>query len=106
MLIDYLHIYPNVVVWYRKSGMISYINSDAEYLVLPKSQSRIAGDFSLGATTLCLHLQYQIHILQMELSKQFANVFVMWYHLLQKQKQDPLSITVKRQLELFAPLKH
>ena len=47
-LMDYAATYPNVYVRYRASDMILNIDSDAAYLVLPNSKSRIAGYFQLN----------------------------------------------------------
>ena len=50
-LMDYLHTHPNTVVQFHASNMILYIESDAAYLVLPKSRSRVASIFYLSNAT-------------------------------------------------------
>ena len=44
---DYLHTYPNDYIRFYARDMILHIDSDAAYLVAPKSRSRIAGYFHL-----------------------------------------------------------
>ena len=51
MLLDYAHTYPNSVLCYRANGMVLTVESDAAYLVLPKTKSRIAGYFYLSKET-------------------------------------------------------
>ena len=48
MLMDYLHTYSNTKIRYNTSYMQMYIDSDAAYLVAPKTKSRIVGDFYLS----------------------------------------------------------
>ena len=48
---DYLHTHPDAVVQLHASDMILYIESDAAYLVLPKSRSRVARIFYLSNAT-------------------------------------------------------
>ena len=47
-LMDYVHTNPNAYIRYYASGMILLIDSDTEYLVAPKSRSRVAGYFYLS----------------------------------------------------------
>ena len=47
-LMDYMHTHPNTYILYYASGMILLIDSDAAYLVAPKSRSRVAGYFYLS----------------------------------------------------------
>ena len=47
-LLDYAATYPNAYVRFHASDMVLRIDSDAAYLVMPKSRSRIAGYFYLG----------------------------------------------------------
>ena len=46
-LMDYLHTYKNAFIRYKASDMQLHIDSDAAYLVLPHSRSRIAGFYHL-----------------------------------------------------------
>ena len=45
---DYAATYPNVYVRYYASDMVLLIDSNAAYLVLPNTRSRIAGYFQLN----------------------------------------------------------
>ena len=45
---DYLNTYPNASIRYHASDMILHIDSDAAYLVAPKSRSRVAGFYYLS----------------------------------------------------------
>ena len=47
-LMDYLNTYPNASIRYHASDMILHIDSDAVYLVAPKSRSRVAGFYYLS----------------------------------------------------------
>jgi hypothetical protein len=47
-LMDYMHTYPNAYIRYYASGMILLIDSDAAYVIAPKSRSRVAGYFYLA----------------------------------------------------------
>ena len=38
----YVATYPNAIIWYHTSDMIQHVDTDAAYLVLPKSRSRIS----------------------------------------------------------------
>lgn len=38
MLMDYLHTYPDAIIHYYASNMILQVNTDAAYLVLPKTR--------------------------------------------------------------------
>jgi hypothetical protein len=42
--LDYMWTPPDVIIWYRASGMILNVHSDGSYLSAPKSCSR-AGDY-------------------------------------------------------------
>jgi hypothetical protein len=48
MLMDYLHTYPNAAIRFYASDMILKICSDAAYLVLPKTKSRVTVHYHLG----------------------------------------------------------
>ena len=47
-LLDYIVTYPNAKIWFYKSDMVLYIDSDAAYLGLLNAQSRFAGHFYLS----------------------------------------------------------
>ena len=47
-LLDYAASYPDAVIRYHVNDMILYVDTDAAYIVLPKSRSRIAGHFYLS----------------------------------------------------------
>ena len=47
-LLDYAATYPNAVIRYHASNMILHCETDAAYLVLPKSCGRITGHFYLS----------------------------------------------------------
>ena len=49
MLMDYLCTFPNATLRFYAGDMQLCIESDAAYLVLPKTRSRIAGHFYLNA---------------------------------------------------------
>ena len=44
-LLDYMHTYPNAVVRYYASDMISNVHSDASYLSAGRGRSRAGGYF-------------------------------------------------------------
>ena len=46
---DYVHTYPDVYIIFHASDMILNIDSDAAYLVAPKSRSRVTGYFYLSS---------------------------------------------------------
>ena len=48
MLMDYLSTHPQAKIRYKASDMQMYVDSDAAYLVAPKSKSRIGGYFYLS----------------------------------------------------------
>ena len=48
MLMDYAATQPDAVIQFHASNMYLHINSDAAYLVQPKSHSRAAGHFYLS----------------------------------------------------------
>ena len=45
---DYVHTYPNATIRYHASDICLHIDYDAEYLVQPQAQSRVAGHFCLS----------------------------------------------------------
>ena len=45
---DYVYTYPNTFIRYYASDMVLHIDSDAAYLVVPKSRIRVAGYFHLS----------------------------------------------------------
>jgi hypothetical protein len=47
-LLDYAATYPSAYVRFHASDMVLRVDTDAAYLVMPKSRSRIAGYFYLG----------------------------------------------------------
>ena len=47
-MLDYSETYPNAVIRYHESDTILHGDTDAAYLVLPKSSSCIAGHFYLS----------------------------------------------------------
>ena len=48
---DYLHTHPDAVIQFHTSDMIIYIESDASYLVLPQTRSRVVSIFYLSNAT-------------------------------------------------------
>ena len=48
-LMDYVATYPDTYIRFYASDMILNIDSDAAYLVAPKSRSRVAGYFHLAS---------------------------------------------------------
>ena len=46
-LMDYVHTYPDAYIRFHASDMILNIDSDAAYLVAPKSRSRLVSYFYL-----------------------------------------------------------
>ena len=44
-LMDYLHTHPDALIRFHASDMILYIESDADYLVLPKARRCVASIF-------------------------------------------------------------
>jgi hypothetical protein len=46
---DYMWTHPDPIIWYRASGKILNVHSDALYLSAPKSQSRAGGYYFLGS---------------------------------------------------------
>ena len=44
-LLDYIATHPNAVIRYKASDMILQVDTDADYLVLPKARSRCAGHY-------------------------------------------------------------
>ena len=50
-LMNYLHTHSNAVIQLHSSDMILYIESDADYLVLPQAHSRVASIFYLRNAT-------------------------------------------------------
>ena len=46
--LDYIHTYPNSIIWYHAFDMILNMHSDASYLTAPKARSQIGGHFFLG----------------------------------------------------------
>ena len=49
-LLDYAYTNPNAAIKYTASNMSLWIDSDAAYLVAPKSRSRVAGYYYLSDT--------------------------------------------------------
>ena len=49
-LMDYLETYPDAYIQYHASDMELHIDTDAEYLVLPKARSIITGFYHLTNT--------------------------------------------------------
>ena len=49
MLMDYLTIFLNAILRYYAGDMKLHVESDAAYLVLPNTRSRVAGHFYLSA---------------------------------------------------------
>ena len=47
-LYDYVHGHPHAKLWYHASDMCLYIGIDTDYVVGPKSRSRVAGYFYLS----------------------------------------------------------
>ena len=47
-LMDYLYTYPDAYIRYYASDMVLHVDSDAAYLVAPKSRSRAAGFYYLS----------------------------------------------------------
>ena len=50
-IVDYLHTHTDAVVQFHASDVILYIESNADYLVLPQACSCVASIFYLGNTT-------------------------------------------------------
>ena len=50
-IMDYLHTHPDAVVRFHASDTILYIESDADYLVLPQARSHVARIFYLRNAT-------------------------------------------------------
>ena len=48
MLMEYAHIYSNVIIRYKARDIQLYVDSDAAYLVLPKERIRGSGKFYLS----------------------------------------------------------
>ena len=46
-LLNYLATHPEPILWYNKSGMILYVDSDAAYLVEQGAKSRAGGYYYL-----------------------------------------------------------
>ena len=42
-LLNYLVTNPDATIWYKRSGMVLWVHSDASYFSCPKSQSRAGG---------------------------------------------------------------
>ena len=63
-LMDYVHTYPDTYVRFHASDMILNIDSDAAYLVAPKSRSRVACYFYLSSkpTTIDTHYSTELSI--------------------------------------------
>ena len=73
----YAATYPNTYIRFYNSDMILMLDTDATYLVMPKSLSRIAGHYCLGNKTNakphpelngailaeCKHLRILLHLL-------------------------------------------
>ena len=47
-LLDYANTFPNAYIRYYASDMVLHVDSDAAYLVAPKSKSRVAGYYYLS----------------------------------------------------------
>ena len=50
-LLDYAATHPLAIVCFHASDMVLHIDSDAAYLVLPGTKSRISGYFQLANST-------------------------------------------------------
>ena len=49
-LLDYAATYPNATIRYHASDMILITDSDAAYLVLPRSRSRVSANLHFSTT--------------------------------------------------------
>ena len=47
---DFLHTYDGAYLYFYASDMVLHVDSDAAYLVYPKSRSRVAGYYFFSAT--------------------------------------------------------
>ena len=70
MLMDYLHTHLNAKLRYFRSEIQLHVDSDAAYLVAPKTKSRVAGYFYVGDKTsnsplnAPIQVEYALYVLE------------------------------------------
>ena len=85
-LMDYVHTYPDAYIIFHASDMILNIDSDAAYLVVPKSRSRVACYFYLSSKpkntdipklNVSMHIEYKTlkHVVSSAAKAEVGGIF-------------------------------